>query len=449
MVTPQPLTNAQILSLAPDAASAKAGTALATAGKWRGLGGDGRALWGECQGSGARPYQTRIDLADLGSRCSCPSRKFPCKHALGLLLLFASQPELFAAVAPPVWVAEWLATRAERAERRAPPHAAPDAPPDSAAQARRAGAREVKVRAGLDELARWLGDLVRSGIAGAPSRPAAFWDAMAARLVDAQAPGAARLVRQLGALPATGERWPDRMLAQLGRLHLLCEAYRRLDEQPPAVQADVRTHVGFGVGSTELEAEPAVADHWLVVGQVIEDDDRLRARRTWLTGRASRRRALLLDFAHGTAPFAEAVPPVGATLDAELVFYPGSYPQRAAVRERSPAAGGGTEALPTGDGNLAAATLAYARALAADPWTERVLLVLDGVVPEPRDGRWLLRDARGDALPLSSRAPWPLLALSGGHPVWLSGEWDGDALLPLAAATPGAPPISLAASHAA
>jgi hypothetical protein len=470
-----PLTGDQILSLAPDPASAKAGATLATPRKWSGLAGSERAVWGECQGSGAHPYQTRVDLTDLASRCSCPSRKFPCKHALGLLLLFAARRELFAAAEPPAWVAEWLASRtarAERAERRAAPDAAGDAgqgaAPNAEAQARRAEARAARVRAGLDELARWVRDLVRVGIATAPARPAAFWEGMAARLVDAQAPGAARLVRQLGAMPTTGEGWPDRMLAQLGRLLLLTEAYPRVDELSAATRADVRARVGFAMSDAELAAEPGVADRWAVVGQVVEEDDRLRARRTWLCGGASGRRALLLDFAHGAAPFAEPVPPVGTALDAELAFHPGSFPQRASVRARlagqvgeggdaptptaGPSVGRATRhpaGPPAGDASIAAATLVYASALAADPWTERVLLVLAAVTPEPlrepQAGRWLVRDSAGDALPLSSRfrAAWPLLALSGGHPVWLSGEWDGESLLPLSAAAGGAPPVPL------
>src|SRR5215207_1731222 len=121
---PSILTSEQILALAPDAASARAGAALATGRKWTRLGGDGRAVWGECQGSGARPYQTRADLADLAAKCSCPSRKFPCKHGLALLLLLTTEPELFAAGEPPAWVSEWLATRpARRMPRRR--HGAP------------------------------------------------------------------------------------------------------------------------------------------------------------------------------------------------------------------------------------------------------------------------------------------------------------------------------------
>ena len=80
----------QIIALAPDAPSAKAGRSLATARKWSALGCDERAVWGECQGSGKEPYRTQIDFTEPAFRCMCPSRKFPCKHALGLFLLFVA-----------------------------------------------------------------------------------------------------------------------------------------------------------------------------------------------------------------------------------------------------------------------------------------------------------------------------------------------------------------------
>ena len=66
----------QIIALATDAASAKAGRSLAAASKWQNVGQDEGALWGECQGSGAKPYQTVIDLSEPAFKCSCPSRKF-------------------------------------------------------------------------------------------------------------------------------------------------------------------------------------------------------------------------------------------------------------------------------------------------------------------------------------------------------------------------------------
>jgi hypothetical protein len=46
-----------------------------------------------------------------------------------------------------------------------------------------------------------------------------------------------------------------------------------------------------------------------------------------------------------------------------------------------------------------------------------------------------VRDAEQRTLPLTPRfqRTWELLAISGGRPVDLIGEWDGDHLFPLAA----------------
>src|SRR6267143_4812260 len=108
----------QIISLAPDPASAKAGRGLASIGKWVSRGADENAIWGECQGSGKDPYRTQIDLSEPAFRCSCPSRKFPCKHGLGLFLLYANQPAVFTTAALPAWVEAWLASRAQREQQR-------------------------------------------------------------------------------------------------------------------------------------------------------------------------------------------------------------------------------------------------------------------------------------------------------------------------------------------
>ena len=66
---------------------------------------------GACQGSGSKPYQVQIDLAEPAFKCSCPSRKFPCKHALGLLLIHATTPAAIVKAERPAWVSEWLASR--------------------------------------------------------------------------------------------------------------------------------------------------------------------------------------------------------------------------------------------------------------------------------------------------------------------------------------------------
>lgn len=424
-------TPERVLALAPDPSSAKAGQGLAAPRKWVTLGADGRTLWGEAQGSGSKPYQVAVDTAEPAWRCSCPSRKLPCKHALGLFLLHASQPAALAPAEPPAWVAEWIVSRDARAGQRVAKAAAEAAKPvDAEAQAKRAAKREERVAAGLEELELWVADLVRQGLATAQARPPAFWEGMAARLVDAQATGAARLVRELGRIPQSGEGWPGRMLEALGRLRLLTEAHRRLDTLPEPVREDARAALGWTRKQEEVLALGTVRDRWQVLGRRVDEEERLRVQRTWLRGETTGRDALVLVFAHGRETLDTTLVP-GTVLDAELGFHPGSRPLRAVAgtRHGAPAPLGGIGGYAT----VAEAVAAYADALAAHPWTEEFPVPLAAVVPVPDGGGWAARDAEGGVLPLhpSFASGWELLALSGGRPVGLFGEWDGDHLLPL------------------
>ena len=120
-----------------------------------------------------------------------------------------------------------------------------------------AAARAERVAAGLDELDQWLRDQVRTGIADLGRGGYGPLDRMAARMVDAQAPGVAGMLR---ALPGelAGEGWPGRLLEQLGALHLLIAAHRRIDELPPDLAATVRSRVGYPVRKADVLAGPAV-----------------------------------------------------------------------------------------------------------------------------------------------------------------------------------------------
>ena len=427
------LTSDHILSLAPDAASAKAGSQLATPAKWSQLGRDERALWGECQGSGKVPYRTQIDIGEPAFKCTCPSRKFPCKHGLGLYLLLSAQPNLFAASPAPHGVADGLDSRQQRQEKKAEKAAAqtPEQAQASAAQARkREEKREQSVSRGLADLQTWLHDLAREGLAGVRERGPAYWDGMAARLVDAQAGGLAARLRRAGAMcfQTTLPDWERRLANELAALYLVTSAWQRIDQLPDMLQRDVRGLVGFTVAKEDVLAEPPVSDRWLVLAQRSSEEDRIRSRATWLYGAVTRRWALLLQFAVGTQGYEQSVP-VGTQFDGELCFYPGALPLRALVRQQ--AAGtlidGGVPAGPGFPGLLDA----YADALARQPFLDSWPAILADVVPDVATRT--LRSADGSAIPLDAgfRHQLHLAALSGGHPLTLVGEWDGGAFLPL------------------
>jgi hypothetical protein len=424
----------QILALAPDPASAKAGSQLSAARHWSNLGKSGGALWGECQGSGKTPYKTQIDLNGPAFKCTCPSRKFPCKHGLGLYLLETAEPTLFNQSPEPQWVSDWLGSRQARQEKKAENAVATSAqdPALAAAQARkREEKREDKIDAGMRELQTWLHDLAREGLASVRPRGQGPWDAIAARMADAQAaPLARRLRRAGGLLYQSGLRNADSLVAnELASIYLLTQAWQRLDCLPSALQADVRALLGWTVSQDEVLRQPGVDACWRVLAQTTFDDERLRVRVTWLHGGPEGRWALLLQYAVGAQGFELQLSP-GTEFDGELCFYPSAYPLRAQVKRQENTRPFASMAAPPSSLDTLLDT--YADALAVQPFLERHPVLLDGLVPDAVD-HGVLRDAAGRAIALHSdfTHPWHLLALSGGDPLTICGEWDGRTLLPL------------------
>ncbi|TJV75122.1 MAG: SWIM zinc finger family protein, partial [Mesorhizobium sp.] len=86
-----------IEALAPDQASLGAAAKLTKRSNWPRLETNEQLglIWGECQGSGSNPYRVAFDTRDHGYKCTCPSRKFPCKHILGLMWIGATAPASF------------------------------------------------------------------------------------------------------------------------------------------------------------------------------------------------------------------------------------------------------------------------------------------------------------------------------------------------------------------
>ena len=425
----------QILALAPDPASAKAGSQLAAAHQWSNLGKSEAALWGECQGSGKTPYKTQIDLNGPAFKCSCSSRKFPCKHGLGLYLLSAAEPALFACGAEPQWVGDWLSSRQARQEKKADNAAAvaqdPAAAATAAAQAsKREEKREDKIDAGMRELQTWLHDLAREGLAAVRSRGQGMWDGIAARMADAQAAPLARRLRRAGSfLYQSGLRNADSLVAnELASIYLLTQAWQRRGQLPPPLQADVRALLGWTVSQDEVLRQPGVEGCWRVLAQTTFDDVCLRVRATWLHGAATGRWALHVQYAVGTQGFELQLAP-GTAFDGELCFYPSAYPLRAQVRRQDDARPLTATAASTGLDTLLDT---HANALAVQPFLERHPALLDGLVPDALD-HGILHDVQGRRIVLhpSFRHPLHLLALSGGHPLTVCGEWDGHTLLPL------------------
>ncbi len=431
------LTREQVLALAPDDASAKAAGGLVSDSKWVTLGADADAVWGECQGSGSKPYQAQVDLNGLVSRCSCPSRKFPCKHGLALLLMYAQKNPRFVAGTRPAWVDEWLASRRERSEKKEKAavaeaeKVAADPVAAKAALAKREAARWKRIEDGTAELERWIADQFRRGLAKFGPEQRKEWSAMAARMIDAQAPGLAPRVQEALDLMAAGTAQYGKVVERFGLLQLVVEAVRRRDKLSAARHADLRAALGWPADKEVVIADgESVTDVWQMLGQTTEEPDaKLTERRVWLRGVESRRFALLQEFSYGGKPW-ERSWPQDAQVKAEMRYYAGAAPLRAIACGASNDRDGPNHSFDPADVAFHGASQAYSN----NPWLPCVPLVIDAATPYRHEAEWRLHVATGTVrLRIGDASAWRLLAFSGGHAVRVMGEWNGADLALLSA----------------
>ncbi|MDP5225930.1 MULTISPECIES: SWIM zinc finger family protein [Arthrobacter] len=417
-------SEARVIESAPDESSLVAARKLARPGPWSETGSNDVLVWGKCQGSGKTPYQVSIDISAPAYRCSCPSRKFPCKHALALLLLWSRGEAAATGAETADFAQDWAAQRAARATAREQRSA--DRTVDVAAQEKRLAGRLELMDAGVSDFSRWLGDLMRTGLASARSQPYRWWDGVAARLVDAQLPGLADQVRSMGSAVHGRADWADHLLLCAGRWWAMTKAWEGRDRLSADELADLRVALGWPIPSAEVEGSEAMAGPWLALGAHRSSDGRIQQQRTWFRG-PDGGIVVVLDFAAGGEGL--AAPQLAGTLvDSTVARYPGSAPRRALFT--APLLPGGTSpGLGTGC-SVAEALRQESAAVAVSPWRERHPVLLAGVRIHPDGPGWLI-DAVGDALPLIEAPMDSLLALTGGHPVDLFGELEDGHVRPL------------------
>lgn len=448
-----------IEQLATDQASLKAGAGLAKPAKWSGVGmsHDTALIWGECAGSGANPYRVMADLRDLGNKCTCPSRKFPCKHVLGLLWLNAESKVAFEPAETPDWVTDWLGRRrnpggtpptakptaAGAAEKdvRAALVATPEAPEDPKAAARREAAAAKRIedtdRAildALDALEQWIGDQLRLGLSAFIDDAIARCRRIAARLVDGKAAMLAgrldELPGRLLALPA-GDR-PRGAVVELGKLVMLARAFRATPRD-----ADIRRAVSTAETREAVLSAPEtlrINARWEVLAEEVRTRrDGLVSQTTWLLNLDANgpRFAMLVDFFPASAGRRGSVFTPGERLRAELAFYAAPQPLRALLVQRLPPED------DTADWPEPEAALADAlhRPFLATPWMLEVPVLLPpGRIALDNTGQSWWRAADGTStLPVASETDG---LMRGTELTRAAAIWSGSRLTLLAARTP-------------
>lgn len=426
-------TTQQVLSFAPDAATAKRGKALASERNWRLLGGNQRVIWGECKSSSLSYYRTQVDLSGPAFKCNCPSRKFPCKHAIGLLLIFISRSEaFFINDEGPDWVEAWMTTRKGKTSSSKDPEEVAQMQQKNLEQRKKNRTKRLnRMTQGVNDLETWLLDLIRQGLASTEQLDYNYWQDIAARMVDNKLGGVGMKIRALPLLQGGNTEWPAQMLSELTELFLLARGLKNLEQLPEPLQDQLLSVAGVNVKKDELLQAEGVTDQWTVLGQFTGVNiDNGTYRRTWLEGAKTQRKALLLEYDYRDSGFPFDWP-IGKTFKSKLVYYPGSYPLRAVVD--TPEFTAPENPQFKGHKHLASFFEAYANALAANPWLIDFPACLQSVTPVYTNHQLHVVDENNQSIPLISRenVPWKLLAISGGRAITIFGEWTGKKLLPL------------------
>jgi hypothetical protein len=431
----------QVVALAPTPARFAAADAIATPTHWAALGADDAAAWGRCRGAGREPYETMVDHRHVAWRCSCPSRAHPCKHALALLILWVKGqvPDATAPAGIRAWAdgharrhgADAPASGGAPLEGATPGPSADDAPPAPPASPppdleRQRDERIARLQAGLVELDRWLDDRMRTGLADPALARYGTWDDLAARLVDARAGALANRVRRLAGVVGARPDWHEVVLAELGVLHLLAVAGRRVPTLPGGLADAVATACGWQVRQADVLAGVPETDTWVVAGRSDTREDRIEVRRTWLRGQESGAWAMVLSFAAYRQALDTSLV-VGDALRADVHRYPGGA-WRAVLGARH---GEVTHPVAPAATDVTGACDELGAALAREPWLDRVPVTVRAT-PTRQGTRWLLTDDHG-SLAVAEDAPGlaTVLAASAGRPVTLTVEWTIDGVVPL------------------
>ena len=155
---------------------------------------DDKLIYGDCYGSGSKPYNASCDFSgeSVVFRCSCPSRQIPCKHCLGIMLDWLAGKEFTVADVP-----EDIARKREKIEKRQEKAAEAESAPPKKPNKSAAAKKLKKQREGLDLAEQFVKDILSRGVCSLNNAACAQYMNFAKQLGDYYLPEPQALVYQI------------------------------------------------------------------------------------------------------------------------------------------------------------------------------------------------------------------------------------------------------------
>ncbi|MGN1416022.1 MAG: SWIM zinc finger family protein [Oscillospiraceae bacterium] len=222
MSTAKVINEDMIRSLAPNSAAVSNGQKISRSGGFVKLckTADETLIFGECKGSGSKPYMTSADFSGEAPvfRCSCPSRQFPCKHSLAIMFEWLAGKSFETADIP-----EDIARKREKLAKKADKAADPDNGGEKKPPKQNKAAAEKKLRRqaeGLDLAEQFVNDLLSRGVSSVNKASAEQYKNLAKQLGDYYLPEPQAIMNEI--ISAAQELSSDPDDSELERLTGLC-----------------------------------------------------------------------------------------------------------------------------------------------------------------------------------------------------------------------------------
>lgn len=258
-----------VVSVASNVETVKNGRLLWLQGQFSDLSlAAGTLLIGQCQGSGKKPYTCSCDFIDPALpvfRCTCPSRQFPCKHCVGLMLAYVQEPTEFQVAEIPADIQAKREKSVGREEQQASNAGKPRKVNKSAL------VKKMQAQlSGLELLERLAHSLVSLGIGNMNVKSAHEIEQQARQLGDAYLPGAQKALRAYTSLFSRGGKFADDLsasqrevvysaaLEKLSTLHSLTKIGRSYLEKrlaDPELKPDTDSSIAAWLGHAWQLAE--------------------------------------------------------------------------------------------------------------------------------------------------------------------------------------------------
>lgn len=190
MPTAEIITDELIRMSAPNTSAVSNGLKISRSGGFISLcrTEDKTLIFGECKGSGIKPYSTSADFSGDSPvfRCSCPSRQFPCKHSIAIMFEWLAGKEFKISDIP-----EDIAAKRDKINKKAEKAAAKENATDSEKKKKttksnkNAIAKKLSKQAeGLELAENFVNDILNRGVSSVNSSSAAQYKSLAKQLGD-------------------------------------------------------------------------------------------------------------------------------------------------------------------------------------------------------------------------------------------------------------------------